>query len=42
VLSGEIEPGDKVTVDVLERELRFDAAKGGAAQEAETTGAAAQ
>jgi ATP-dependent Clp protease ATP-binding subunit ClpC len=31
VLSGEIEPDDKVTVDVLEGDLRFDVEKGGAA-----------
>jgi ATP-dependent Clp protease ATP-binding subunit ClpC len=35
VLSGEIEPDDKVTIDVLEGELRFDVEKGGAAQQAE-------
>jgi len=32
VLGGEIEPGDRVTVDVLEGDLHFDVERGGASE----------
>ena len=33
MLSGEIEPGDKVRVDVADDDLKFDVEKGGASRE---------
>jgi ATP-dependent Clp protease ATP-binding subunit ClpC len=40
LLNGDIEPGDRVTVDVLEGDLRFDVERGGASVPEEVTEAA--